>query len=240
MTPILILHGWGSCAKNWQKVKEKLEEKGRRVYLPDLPGFGESAELKKTWSIDDYLDWVQEYRKKNKLSRFFLVGHSFGGGLAVKIAAFSPENIRGLILLAPKIRRQKTFRYYFILLLAKTGRAVFHVPFLASLRPFARKILYSLVGSKDYYRLDTQKAVHMKETFNSIVKMDVASLLPRIKVPTLIVWGDKDRLTPLKDAYFANQRIAGSRLEVVRNGRHGLNLEMPEMLAEKISAFIEQ
>ena len=239
MTPILILHGWGSCAEHWRGVAERLQAAGHIVYSPDLPGFGESAALEKPWSIEDYFYWVREYCEKNNLSRFLLVGHSFGGGLAVKIASAYPEKILGLILIAPKIRRQKTFRYYLGVSLAKIGEVVFFIPFLSSLRPFARRALYSLIGTKDYYKLDVEKSLNLKETFKLIVKMDVTLLLPEIKRPTFIIWGDKDRLTPIKDAYMTNKKIENSKLLIVNNGKHGLNLEMPEFLAEKILDFIE-
>jgi len=238
MKHVLILHGWGSCAKNWQRVKEKLEKGGCKVYLPDLPGFGENATLGKPWSIEDYFNWVKEYCRKNSLSRFFLLGHSFGGGLAIKFAVDSPEKIQGLILVAPKIRRQKTLRYYLGLALAKIGELFFVIPFLAFLRPFARKVLYRIIGTKDYYKLDVKKAIHLKETFKLIVKMDAMDLLALIKVSTLIIWGDKDRLTPVKDAYLARKKIENSKLEIIKNGKHGLNLEMPDMLSEKILKFI--
>jgi len=238
MSTILILHGWGSCARNWQRVKEELEKKDRKVYLPDLPGFGENTILEKSWSIDDYFNWVKEYCEKNKLSRFFLLGHSFGGGLAVKLAVDCPEKIQGLVLVAPKIRRQKTFRYYLGLVLTKTGEVVFSIPLLSSLRPFARKVLYHLIGTRDYYKLTLRDSLYLKETFKLIVKMDVTDLLAKIKAPVLIIWGDKDRLTPVKDAYLAHRKIENSRLEIIKDGKHGLNLEMPEALAEKILKFI--
>lgn len=235
---ILILHGWGSCARNWQRVKEELEKKDCRVYLPDLPGFGENTILEKSWSIDDYFNWVKEYCEKNKLSRFFLLGHSFGGGLAVKLAVDCPEKVQGLILVAPKIRRQKTLRYYLGLVLARTGEVVFSIPLLSSLRPFARKVLYHLIGTRDYYKLTLRDSLYLKETFKLIVKMDVTDLLAKIKAPVLIIWGDKDRLTPVKDAYLAHRKIENSKLEIIKDGKHALNLEKPEMLAEKILKFI--
>ena len=86
MTPILILHGWGSCAQNWQRVKDGLEGGGYRVYLSDLPGFGKGPALEKTWLTEDYVNWLNEYCEKNNLSQFFLIGHSFGGALAVKFS----------------------------------------------------------------------------------------------------------------------------------------------------------
>ena len=94
METILILHGWGSCAKNWQKVKEGLENGGCKVFIPDLPGFGENFPLEKPWSVEDYTQWLKEYCKINNLEQFFLAGHSFGGNIAVQYVLKFSQDIK--------------------------------------------------------------------------------------------------------------------------------------------------
>ena len=236
---LLILHGWGSCARNWQKVKEIIEKKGYRVFAPDLPGFGENPQPSEPWFIDDYVNWIKEYCEKNNLSQFFLLGHSFGGGLAVKLAGALPGRVQKLILVGAKIRRQKTLRYYAGLVLGKTGNLIFSLPVLSLFRSLGRKVLYALMGTRDYYVLEVKKAVTMKETFKKVIGEDLTADLSCIKAPTLIVWGRKDRLTPLKDAYLIKKKIAGSKLEIIENQGHVPNLEAPKVLAEKVLNFIE-
>lgn len=238
MNTILILHGWGIGSKTWAQVKEILEGMGCRVYVPDLPGFGDNAPPVKPWVIDDYVNWVKSYCEQNGLSQFFLLGHSFGGGIAVKFVNALPEMAKGLILVAPKLHRQKTFRYYAGLFLAKIGKIVFSIPILFFLHPLARKVLYELIGSRDYYRLELDKTNIMKETFKEVVGADLIPCLAAIKTPTLIVWGKKDQMTPISDAYLAHKAIENSKLEIIKNGRHALNIENPGILAEKIIKFI--
>jgi len=134
-----------------------------------------------------------------------------------------------------KIRRYKTIRYYLGTILSKVGQLIFFTSFL---RPIARKVLYQISGVRDYYKLDVAKALTMKETFKEIVATDLTSLLQAIKTPTLIIWGDSDNMTPLKDAYLIHRGITGSRLDIIKHGEHNLNLQMPEVLAEKIIKFI--
>jgi len=238
MNTILILHGWGIGSKTWVKVKEILESRGYKVYVPDLPGFGDSPVPEKPWSINDYADWALSYCKKNNLLQFVLIGHSFGGGISVKLVNNFPEKVRGLVLVAPKLHRQKTLRYYGGLALAKIGKLVFSIPILSFFHPLARKILYELIGTKDYYKLELDKTNTMKETFRRVVGADLIPELAAIRIPTLIIWGDKDRMTPISDAYLIQKGINGSKLEIIENGRHALNLETPEILAEKIIKFI--
>lgn len=238
MENILILHGWGIGSKTWIDVKTRLEEKGCRVFVPDLPGFGQNSAPERPWDIDDYVGWVKDYCDKNDLSHFFLLGHSFGGGLAVKLINFFPEKIKGLILIAPKIRRQKNYRYYLGLILGKIGKIIFFIPIFSFLQPLARKILYWMLGVQDYYKLEAQKNVIMKETFKKIVGEELISFLSTIKSPTLIIWGKKDDVTPFKDAILINQEIEGSKLDVIEKGEHALNLQFPEILAQKVLNFI--
>ena len=239
MDNILILHGWGSRAENWSRVKELLENQRYKVFVPDLPGFGENSPLSRAWAIDDYVEWVSDFCEKNNLSQFFLLGHSFGGGIAVKFVNSFPGKARALILVGAKIRRQKSLRYYLGLVLGKLGKLIFFIPGFSFLQPFARKVLYWLIGARDYYQLEVEKAVIMKETFKKVVEQDLVSYLSKIKVPTLIIWGEKDNVTPLKDAYLINKEIAGSKLEIIKGGRHVPNMETPEILAEKILNFIK-
>lgn len=236
---ILILHGWGIGSKTWVQVKDKLEETGHEVFVPDLPGFGVSSAPEKPWTIDDYVKWVRDYCAKNNLSDIVLIGHSFGGGLAVKFTNLFPGKVKKLILVAPKIRRHKTYQYYLGRALAYIGNIVFFVPPFSFLQPLAKKVLYRILGVHDYHKLDMRKAVVMKETFKQVIREDLTQYLSAIKNPTLIVWGKKDIATPFKDAILINQAIAGSKIEIIENGGHALNLQFPEILAQKILNFIK-
>jgi pimeloyl-ACP methyl ester carboxylesterase len=239
METILILHGWGSRAANWQRVKEGLEDRGYRVLVPDLPGFGQNTAPQESWAAENYLAWVSDFCERNNLSQFVLVGHSFGGGLAVRFTSSHPEKVKRLILIGAKIRRHKTIKYYLGLALAYLGKIVFSVPGISSLQPLGRKILYHFVGTSDYYKLETEKNIIMKETFKKVVGDDLTSYLSGIKAPTLIIWGKKDFFTPLEDAYFIKREIADSELEMIENEGHSLNFKVPELLVKKIATFVK-
>lgn len=240
---ILILHGWGSSSKNWARVKEILGNQGYRVFVPDLPGFGDSLQPPTPWAVDNYVEWVKDFSEKNNLGQFFLLGHSFGGGVAVKFTGNFPEKVKKLILLAPALKREKTLKYYIFLVLAKAGKFIFSLPGLSLLQHQARKGFYTLIGRKDYYRLELGKAVRdntMKETLKKIVSEDLLSYLSKIKNKTLIIWGGKDKLTPLKEAYLIKKELNNSALEIIPNIGHAINLEAPEKLAEIVLRFLKE
>ena len=239
MKTLLILHGWGSCAKNWGRVKELLENQGCKVYVPDLPGFGENPPPQKPWSIDDYVDWLKQYI--DNLSQisgaifepFFLLGHSFGGAIAVKFSIKYPKKIQKLFLVDSIAIRRKTFKKEIIKKISNILKKFSFLPFYQ----FLRKTFYKLIVRKSDY-LATQGI--MRETYLMVINKDLSGYLSDISVPTVIIWGEKDELTPLKDAYLIKEKISNSTLEILPRINHNPHSEAPEILVEKILNFIKR
>lgn len=231
MNTVLILHGWGSCAKNWSRVKDILENQGLKVYVPDLPGFGENPAPSQPWTIDDYVDWVRNFCEKNNLSQFFLLGHSFGGSVAIKFSLKYPEKIKKMFLVASAGIRRKTIKKEIFKKIANFLKKFSFLPLYSLLR----KIFYKVIIRKSDY-LYTQDT--MKETYLRVINEDLSNHLSQISVKTIIIWGQKDKTTPLKDAYLMKEKIPGANLEIIPNIKHNPQTEAPEILAEKIIQFI--
>jgi len=246
--PLIILHGWGASSKSFAKVKELLEQKGVSVFVLDLPGFRSVAPSDKAWSVDDYADWVENYienkihpalpLKKEGEKSFVLYGHSFGGRIGIKLAARQIEGLKGLILCdAAGITPRPKIKINIFSLLSRTGKLFFSLPILKYFQPIVRKIEYFLAGTRDYYYLQSEI---MKGTFKKVIEEDLTSYLGKISVPTLIIWGKKDKMTPVSDAYVMNRKIAGSKLEILENVGHSPHLESPEELANIVTNFVKQ
>jgi pimeloyl-ACP methyl ester carboxylesterase len=239
MNPILILHGWGASASSWQRVKELLEDAGFGVIVPNLPGFGGTNPPPRPWQVQDYAEWIKEFCEKEKLSQVFLLGHSFGGRLAVKFSAKNPEKLIKLILVdSAGFDREKNLalQQKFILKAAEILHFIVMLPLAKNLYPIFRRLAYFFAGTKDYYLI---KEPVMKETFKKIITEDLTPHLSQIKTPTLIVWGKKDKLTPLKTAYLIKEKISDSTLEILPDVGHNPHLECPEKLAEIVTKFIK-
>jgi len=224
---ILILHGWASGAKNWQPVKELLENKGCQVFVPDLPGFGQNPPLSRPWTMDDYLAWVKEYSEKQNLSQFFLLGHSFGGSLAVKFSVKYPQKIKKMFLVATAGIRKKTVRKKILEKIAKFFNIFSFLPFYS----LARKVFYKFIVKKSDY---PYLAGAMKETYLNIINEDLSGLLFQVTVPTVIIWGEKDDLVSLKEGQFINQHIKNSKLLIIPGANHYLERKAPEILVQEI------
>jgi len=232
MENLLILHGWGSKAENWIRVKELLEREGYKVFVPDLPGFGKNSPLSHAWAIDDYVKWVADFCEKNNLSQFFLLGHSFGGAISIKFSLKYPRKVIKMFLVASSGIRRKTLKKKVLKKIANFSNFFSFAPFY----PLIRKIFYKIVVKKSDYPYIEGRT--MKETYLRIIDEDLSFYLPYVSVPTVIIWGDKDKVLPVEDAYFMNQKIKKSNLIIITGANHDLERKVPGILAEKVKKFL--
>lgn len=225
MKTLFILHGWKSSKEKWKEVKEKLEEKGIEVIIPDIPGF--KTDLEKAWNLDDYVNWFLSFSQKKE--KFFLLGHSFGGRIAIKFATKFPEKLEGLILVSSAGIKKKT--PFFVRIFQKFKFFSFFPGY-----SLLRKFFYKFILRKTDY---LQTKGNLRETFKNIVSEDLTHLLNKIKTKTLILWGEKDKITPLSDAFLMKEKIKNSKLEILEGTSHAPYLENPCLLSEKIFNFIK-
>ncbi len=228
---IVLLHGWGADTKKLLPLKRELEKFGWTVMLPKLAGF-ESPAPKEVWGIKEYSEYVVDEAKKIfGDSKYFIFGHSFGGGIVIKLASENPRKLNGIILCATRgISRGKSVKRLVFALLAKTGKVFLVTPKVAEK---FRKLLYKAAREHDYEK--TQGI--MKEIFKKVISEDLKPLVPKIKVPVLIFWGDTDRVTPITDAYFIMSTLKGSKLITFKNQGHKLPYEKPQRLAKEINLW---
>lgn len=225
--PFLILHGWGSNSERWVPVADAIAKAGFRVVIPDLPGFGKSELPQEPWNVNNFVNWTEELAKTLGLKDFYLLGHSFGGALASKIAVKHAQDIKKLFLVSAACVRKKTASKSVMKGLSKIVRAFYFLPFYG----FFRKVFYRLViGKSDYLYVQGL----LKETYIRVISEDLTFHLPFIKVPTVIIWGDKDFVTSVEDAELINQKIGGSKLIMVNGFGHDLNRKAPGLLAQNV------
>lgn len=226
---LLILHGWKSNSERWIKAAEILAAENIQVIIPDLPGFGKSQEPLKAWSQDNYVDWLVAFCQQipELKDEFYLAGHSFGGAVAVKFAIKYPQKVRKVFLIAAAcVRTLKTSKK----MLWQVSKIVKVFSFLPKY-DLARKAFYKFVLRKtDYLQVDGV----MKETYLKVISEDMSHKVNFLKVPAVLIWGDKDTSTPIEQAHFLNKKIFNSKLFVIEGANHSLQIEAPEALAENI------
>ena len=232
---ILLLHGWGGSSSSWIKVIETLSFKGYRVICPDFPGFGKSDSPSLAWDVSDYRNWVVSFVKSQGLDEFFLLGHSFGGRVAIKFTLSHPEIVKALILCdSAGIKHQPGFKTRMIFKLVHIGNIIFSPKPLAMFKDKARHILYSFLRGRDYVKA---KGI-MRQSIKKVLKEDLLPFLSEIKTKTLIIWGEKDKMVPVKDAHVFHKKIDNSKLEILSGTGHSPHLEKPKELVDIILKFL--
>jgi len=228
MKTLIILHGWQSSKERWQKVKEEIEKTGIRVITPDIPGFKPETELQKPWDLDNYIDWFKEFLFSEDISeRFFLLGHSFGGALATKFSLRYPEKIEKLFLVAAACVRKKTLKRKIFAYFSKIIKKFSFLPFYSLFRKATYKFI---IRNSDY----PQTKGFLEDTYLNIIREDLSPVLYSIKTPTVLIWGSKDKATPLKDGQFIKKQTTNSKIEIIPGADHYLNTKNPDELIKII------
>jgi pimeloyl-ACP methyl ester carboxylesterase len=224
---IVFLHGWRSEAAVWRHAMESMEG-SFAVFAPDLPGFGASGNPPRAFSVADYAEVVKGFLEKLGIKDALIVGHSFGGRIAIVLSVHYPGAVRKLVLVdAAGIRGKSAFRNA-IQRAAKVAKPAFSSGFTEPLR----RLFYKAIGAQDY--LATPE---LTETFKMVINEDLTPFLKNIGQETLLVWGSEDKDTPVSFAHTMEKEIQASRLEIFRGAGHFSFLDEPEKFSGLVAAF---
>lgn len=195
---LILLHGWGMDLHTFDNLVRELNE-DFTVYQIDLPGFG-GSELPYPFKLDDYVEVINEFCSSLKISDPIILGHSFGGRIGLKYASLYKVN-KLIIVASPGIKER------------------FNLIKFIKIRTY--KILKKLkininMGSVDYKKASPK----LRETLVMVVNEDLSIYLPSIKTPTLLIYGEKDRVVPLYIGEKINKKIKSSGLVIIPNANH--------------------
>jgi pimeloyl-ACP methyl ester carboxylesterase len=232
---ILIIHGWGRGAERWQKTAEKLSEAGFSVLLPDLPGFGQAPPPSEPWGVSEYADFLATLLTAKGVKKTVVIGHSFGGQLAVALAFSHPELVEKIILVSPAIIRTRSLKSRGCALLAKLTKPVLQTILSAESFKQWQQLAYRLLASPDYFQA---KGV-MKETLKKVIAADLSSKLNSLSCPLLIIWGDKDRQISLRQLGRLKSLKPEMEIKVFPGVGHDLPFSQREGLVQTIKTWVQ-
>lgn len=206
--PVVVMHGWGCTHSTVESIAKPLAV-GMRVYNLDLPGHGKSDEPPTAWGVDDYTRLVEDFISRQALKRPALIGHSFGGRIAILL---SSRNEVGKVMLvdAAGIKPKRPLKYYYKVYSFKLMKHL--LPLLLG-KERGQKLIdarRAKAGSADY----RNSSPMMRQVMSRCVNDDLKSVMPAIKAPTLLVWGENDTATPLSDAKTMERLIPDAGLVV--------------------------
>ena len=214
---LLILPGWRRSISEWVPIAKSLSNK-YKVMLLDLPGFnGATAMPKEVFGVFEYADFVKKFLEKLTINKCILLGHSLGGRLGILLAA-QGNTVEKLILVDSSGIERKS-------LYVKTMHIlkIISSPIFIFLPNSLKNKIRNLVGSADY-----KTAGQMRKILVKISNQNLESFLPKIKIPTFIIWGDKDKTLPVSETKIFKQGIKGSKVRIVWGAGHDPHLQKTE------------
>lgn len=229
---VVMLHGWGGDHTHWLAVAEPLS-RYCQVMLLDLPGFGQSPEPPSPWGTVDYATEVARLLSSEACSPAILIGHSFGGRIALRLAVDYPHLVTSLILIgATGVKRKRKFKTRVKILLAK-GLKLVGDGLGGGVQSLCEQVRERL-GSPDWRNATPV----MRAIASRIINEDMTPLLPRVSSPTLLIWGQDDKETPLEMGKRLQQAIPNSTLVVIPQAGHFPHWEKRGEVLSHIWKFI--
>lgn len=235
---VLLLHGWGVDLTIYSGIFEHLSKYFDTIAL-DLPGFGKSPIPSVDWGIYQYADIIYQFIKYHNFYPCSLLGHSFGGRIAIILGSKYSDILDKIILVdSAGIKPKRTIKYYYRVYTYKILKFIVKTYCVLSKNNFEKtlKILkdkLKIKGSSDY-----ENAKNLKNIFVKVVNQDLSCDAKNIKKQTLIIWGEKDDSTPLYMAKKLKNYIKDSGLVIFENAGHYSFLEQFNKFTTTIIYFL--
>ena len=209
---VVLMHGWGCNTTTLASIENQLTPYFKVINI-DFPGFGKSEEPLTVWGVEDYTVALESLLRAEGVNNPIMLGHSFGGRVGIVYA--SRNDVRKLILVdAAGVKPRRSLKYYYKVLNRYRGK----------------------VGSSDY----KQASSKMRAIMSRVVNEDLCHLMPKIKAPTLLIWGENDTATPISDAKKMESLIPDAGLVSFAGVGHYSFLENPHGFSAVLQSFLSK
>lgn len=235
--PVILMHGWGCNVTTVASIAAAIEDT-RRVINVDLPGHGKSTEPEvlpdgKPWGVYEYSSLIEALISELNLKNVSLIGHSYGGRIAIVLGSRLPVD-KIVLVDSAGIKPKRPLKYYWKVY---TFKAMKHLlPLIAGKRKAASIIenRRSKAGSADY----RQASPMMRMVMSRSVNQDLRHHLEHISSPTLLIWGENDTATPLSDARLMEKLIPDAGLVTFKGAGHYSFLDNPSRFRAVLRSFM--
>jgi pimeloyl-ACP methyl ester carboxylesterase len=253
--PVIFIHGLSGCWQNWlENIPHFAHE--RRVIAVDLPGFGQSEMPAEPITMTLYADTIDALMQELGIDTAQIVGNSMGGFIGAELAIQHPERVERLVLVGAaglsveyiRTQRTKGLRHQ------AENVAFFYIGWLASrshtvaTRRRLRTGLLLLVaahpaklpGALTIEQVAGSGKPGFSDALGAMLDYPLRDRLEKIACPTFIVWGDKDRLVPVRDAAIFEKLIPDARAVIYKDTGHVTMMERPARFNRDVSAFLDE
>ena len=222
---ILLLHGWGQNIEMMKPLGDLFSDH-YRITIIDFPGFGLSDEPNFSWDVGDYALMLKELIKELKIKKPIIMGHSFGGRVAIRYAADNP--VKKLVLFgSPCVRSDKK-----IPLNVRVLKSMKKLPGMNNIAEHMKKH----IGSRDYKAASKT----MREVLVNTVNEDLSEYAKKIKVPSLLIWGENDLEAPVEDAKKLENLLDDVGLIVLPHAGHYAYLDHLHQVNNILHEFLKE
>lgn len=214
--PIVLLHGWLASLETMAPLARHLE-KHFKVYSIDVIGFGKSELPDNPLNTNDFGDFLKELLEKLEIENPILIGHSNGGRMIINFAGRNLGKINKIVLIdSAGIVPKRKPKYYIKTYIFKALKNIFKILPKTEMVNNLKDRMLGKFGSSDYKNSPDV----LKKTMSIILNEDQKYLMPNIKAPTLLIWGDQDTATPIEDGKTMEKLIPGSGLVIYEGAGH--------------------
>jgi pimeloyl-ACP methyl ester carboxylesterase len=249
--PLVLVHGLGGGAANWIELAPLLAER-RRVLVPDLPGHGGSSPLPAAPNLAAYADRIALVIDREDMAPAPVVGHSFGGTVALRLAIRRPDAVSGVVLAAAagiSSARRLAQAVVTVSGLVRPGRVAARARFRIARTPWLRYAVFGRWGAADPAALSAAavegflepQLLHTdtRSAGRALGQEDLRTELDRVRCPCLVLWGARDAMVPLVDGFEYARRLRAP-LCVIADCGHLLIGERPDACLDAIESFLNR
>ena len=237
-SPVVLVHGLGGRAEDWEKLAPFLRRAGYRVYLPDLPGFGQSERPTSfSYSVTDQSRIVVGFLDAIGLKKVDLGGWSMCGWIVQLVAANNPDRVSCLMLFDSAglyVKPEWDTRLFTPISPAEIEKLdKLLMPHPPSLPDFV---------TRDILRVSREHAWVMQRSIDTMLqgRETTDALLPQLKMRVFIVWGELDEITPLSEGEKMHKLIPQSQMDVVAGCGHLAPNECASVIGPEVVRFLRQ
>lgn len=232
---IIILPGWGDNRYTFNNIINVLKQ-DYSIYIFDYPGFGNSEISNNEMTIYDYSKAIIYFMKTNKIKNPIVIGHSFGGRIIITLSGLYEIKFKKIILMSSAgIKPKKNILQILKLIIYKTLKKLKLIIPKTKRASYSKKLI-NLFGSSDYKSIPES----LRKTFINIVNENLTKYIKNIKDETLILWGQNDNITPIKDAYIMNKLIKDSGLVIIKETNHFFYLEKQNYIITVLKQYLKK
>lgn len=235
--PLVVIHGGGGDARTWWDNITELS-KQYTVYAPDLPGYGGSQPLDGNYFIPELSEFIDRFAASLGLEQFNLVGHSLGGGIALNYTLKSPHRIKKLVLVSSLCLGNEIALWVRLLSIPALLRSVGALS-MAVLKGLKWLVMRMLNPAQIIMPL-SPASVSIGGSVTNFRQQSLVleNRLSEVRVPTLLVWGEKDPIVPVRHAYTAARTIPDCQVKVFEKSGHNVHRDELRQFSDTLNGFL--